>query len=227
MLKKTNYTLLFVEDESMIRKIAVAVLRPYFLEIHEAKDGIEALELYETDKPDLIITDIEMPNMDGLTLCKKIRQIDKTTPIVITTAYTNTEYLLEAVSLNLIKYLVKPIEEEALFESLRFCFKHIEEQNPSIVKLNKTDSFDLLNHTLIKSGEVVNLTESQYKLLFMLIKNQGRIVSYEEIENHIWFDKSMSSDALRSLVRDVRKLIGKETIANISKYGYRIHLWIK
>jgi len=225
MLKKTTYTLLFVEDESMIRRIAVAFLRPYFLEIYEAKDGIEALELYEIHKPDLIITDIEMPNMDGLTLCKKIREVDKNTPIVITTAYTNTEYLLEAVSLNLIKYLIKPIEEEPLFESLRFCFEHIEEKNPSIIKISKTHTFDLLNHTLIENGKVVLLTQSQYKLLSILIKNQGRIVSYEEIENHVWFDKVMSSDALRSLVRDVRKLIGKESIANISKYGYRIHLY--
>ena len=225
MLKKTTYTLLFVEDESMIRRIAVAFLRPYFLEIYEAKDGIEALELYKTHKPDLIITDIEMPNMDGLTLCKKIREVDKNTPIVITTAYTNTEYLLEAVSLNLIKYLIKPIEEEPLFESLRFCFEHIEEKNPSIIKISKTHTFDLLNHTLIENGKVVLLTQSQYKLLSILIKNQGRIVSYEEIENHVWFDKVMSSDALRSLVRDVRKLIGKESIANISKYGYRIHLY--
>jgi len=224
MLKKTTYTLLFVEDESMIRRIAVAFLRPYFLEIYEAKDGIEALELYKTHKPDLIITDIEMPNMDGLTLCKKIREVDKDTPIVITTAYTNTEYLLEAVSLNLIKYLIKPIEEAPLFESLRFCFEHIKEKNPSIIKISKTHIFDLLNHTLIENGKVVLLTQSQYKLLSILIKNQGRIVSYEEIENHVWFDKVMSSDALRSLVRDVRKLIGKESIVNISKYGYRIHL---
>ena len=225
MLKKTNYTLLFVEDESMIRRIAVSFLRPYFLEIHEAEDGVEALELYNKHKPDLIITDIEMPNMDGITLCKEIRKVDKITPIVITTAYTNTEYLLEAVSLNLIKYLVKPIEEEPLFESLRFCFEHIEEQNPSMIKLSKTHTFDVLNHTLIENGKLITLTESQYKLLSILIKNQGRIVSYEEIENFVWFDKVMSSDALRSLVRDVRKLIGKEAIANISKYGYRIHIY--
>jgi len=225
MLKKSKYTLLFVEDEAFIRKIALSVLRPYFVEIFEANDGVEALEIYNNKRPDIIITDIEMPNMDGLTLCKTIRQKDKKTPIIITTAYTSTEYLLEAVSLQLIKYLVKPIEEEPLFEALRACYEQIETQNPSIVNINKEYKFDLFNHTLIHNNEVIPLTDSQHKLLTILIKNQGRIVSYEEIEHFVWYDKVMSSNALRSLIRDVRKLVGKETIENISKFGYRIHLY--
>ena len=225
MIKQTQYTLLFVEDEAMIRKIAVRFLRPYFIEIYEAKDGLEALELYRLHKPDIIITDIEMPNMDGLTLCKTIRAKDKSTPIIISTAYTTTEYLIEAIGLNLIKYVLKPIEEETLFEALNLCFEHIERENPSVVKISKKHTFDLLNHSLIEDKRIVPLTDFQYKLLSILIKNRGRIVSYQEIEHYIWFDKSMSSDALRSLVRDVRKIIGKESIANISKYGYRIHLY--
>jgi len=225
MLKKSKYTLLFVEDEGFIRKIALSVLRPYFVEIFEASDGIEALEIYHRHKPDIIITDIEMPNMDGLSLCKTIRQEDKKTPIIITTAYTSTEYLLEAVSLQLIKYLVKPIEEEPLFEALTACYEQIESQNPSVVNISRTHKFDMFNHTLIEGSEVIPLTDSQHKLLSILIKNQGRIVSYEEIEHFVWYDKVMSSNALRSLVRDVRKLVGKETIENISKFGYRIHLY--
>ncbi len=224
MLKKTKYTLLFVEDEVMIRRIAVSFLKSYFIEIYEAKDGEEALELYHEHKPDIIITDIEMPKINGLEFCRIIRKEDKVTPIIISTAYSTTEYLLEAVKLNLINYLPKPIEEEALFEALNLCFEHIEREYPSVIKINKTDAFDMLNQTLVKGNKIVPLTSYQHKFLYILIKNQGRIVSYEEIEQFIWFDKVMSSDALRSLVRDVRKLVGKENIANISKYGYRIHL---
>ena len=224
MLKKTNYRLLFVENEAFIRKIAVAVLKPYFETIYEACDGVEALEMYASYQPDLIITDIEMSNMDGLELCKQIRKIDKHIPIIITTAYTPTEYLLEAIGLNLVKYLLKPIEEALLFDALEICFEHLEEQSPSVIKISSTEEFDLLNHTLLSNNIVIKLTEYQYKLLVILIKNRGRIVSYQEIENYIWFDKSMSNDALRSLVRDVRKFVGKKTIVNISKYGYKINL---
>ena len=224
MLKRTKYTLLFVDDEVMIRRIATTVLKPYFLEVYEAKDGVEGLAMYHELKPDIIISDIEMPEMNGLEFCRHIRKEDKHTPIIINTAYTTTAYLLEAVQLNLINYLSKPIKEEELFKALNLCFEHIALQRPSVVKINKTDSFDMLNHTLVKEDRLIPLTEYQHKLLFLLIKNQGRIVSYEEIEQFIWFDKAMSSDALRSLVRDVRKIVGKEAIENISKYGYRIHL---
>lgn len=224
MIKKTKYTLLFIEDEIMIRRIAISFLKNYFIEIYEAKDGEEGLKLYHEHKPDIIITDIEMPKINGLELCKTIRNEDKSTPIIISTAYTTTEYLLEAVKLNLINYLPKPVEEEVLFEALNLCFEHIEREHPSVVKINKTDSFDMLNKTLVKGEEIIPLTNYQHQLLFILIKNQGRIVSYEEIEQFIWFNKAMSSDALRSLVRDVRKVVGKETIINISRYGYRIHL---
>ncbi len=225
MLKKSKYTLLFVEDESMIRRIAISLLRPYFVDIYEASDGVEALEVYTQRQPDLIITDIEMPNMDGLTLCKEIRQKDKKTPIIITTAYTSTEYLLEAVSLNLVKYLVKPMQEDELFEALRVCFEQIATDKPTIINITNEYKYDTFNHTLIHNNEVVSITNSQHKLISILIENHGRIVSYEEIENYIWYDKVMSSDALRSLVRDVRKLIGKKTVENISKCGYRIHLY--
>ncbi len=224
MLKRTKYTLLFVDDEVMIRRIATTVLKPYFLEVYEAKDGVEGLAMYHELKPDIIISDIEMPEMNGLEFCRHIRKEDKHTPIIINTAYTTTAYLLEAVQLNLINYLSKPIKEEELFKALNLCFEHIALQRPSVVKINRTDSFDMLNHTLVKEDRLIPLTEYQHKLLFLLIKNQGRIVSYEEIEQFIWFDKAMSSDALRSLVRDVRKIVGKEAIENISKYGYRIHL---
>ncbi len=78
---------------------------------------------------------------------------------------------------------------------------------------------------IIKGDEsVTHLTKYQYKFLEILIKNRGRVVSYEEIESFVWEDRYMSSDALRSLVRDVRKIIGKDRIINISKFGYRIKL---
>jgi len=225
MLKKSKYTLLFVEDESMIRRIAISLLRPYFIEIYEASDGVEAMEIYNEKRPDLIITDIEMPNMDGLTLCKNIRKEDKSTPILITTAYTSTEYLLEAISLNLVRYLVKPMQEEELFESLSVCFEQIETNKPTIININKEYKYDTFNHTLMYKNEIVTITNSQHKLISILIANHGRIVSYKEIEHYVWYDKVMSSDALRSLIRDVRRLIGKESIENISKCGYRIHLY--
>ena len=166
-----------------------------------------------------------MPQMDGLALCRAIRQEDKETPIIITTAYTSVEYLLEAVSLNLIKYLKKPLKERELMEALETCFEQLESKNPSTIRLTEHLYYDTFNHALSTQEKIVHLSLSESMLLDILIKNRHRVVSYVEIENHIWQDKYMTIDSLRSLVRKTRKLVGKEVIVNISKTGYKIKLY--
>ncbi len=225
MLDKPKYSLLYVEDEAVIREMVVTYLDEIFTDIYEATNGEEALMLYHKKKPDIIITDIEMPKMNGLKFASLVRKEDETTPLIITTAYTSVEYLLEATELNLIKYLVKPIEEEKLEEALQSCFDKIELKSSSVVRLTKKYRYDTFNHTLTFEGKLVSLTSSQLQFLDLLIKNRNRAVTYMEIENYIWYDKVMSDSALRSLVYDIRKLIGKNSIENVSKTGYRINLY--
>jgi DNA-binding response OmpR family regulator len=223
MKTKPKYSLLYVEDEALIRKMAVSFLEDMFYEIYEAEDGEEAFALYQTKKPDIIITDIQMPRMDGLTFCKKVREKDNTTPVIIMTAYSHTEYLLQATELNLVKYLIKPVDEESLTDAISICFQRIEERSPSVVYLGEGYFFDGFNHTLTKAHEVIRLTPSQTALLEILVRNRGSVVSYQQLENSIWYDSAMSKDALRCLVRDIRKLTYKGIIENISRVGYRVN----
>ena len=224
MENKTKYSLLYVEDDVLIRKIAVSFLEDMFSDIYEASDGIEALQRYHDKNPDIIITDIEMPKMDGLQLCQEIRKKDTKTPIIIMTAYSHTSYLLKATELNLIKYLIKPIQEKSLLDTLKICFEKIESGSPSVINLGKNYLYDTLNHVLTHDKKIIKLTSSQTKLLDILIKNKASIVSYRQLENYIWYDSAMSKDALRCLVRVVRKVTYKEIIENISKIGYKIHI---
>ena len=224
-LNKPKYKLLYVEDEAPIRMVTTMFLKSYFIEIVEACNGVEAMELYKESQPDIIITDIEMPEMNGLSFCKKIREEDKLTPIIITTAHMSVEYLLEAVSLNLVKYLGKPLQKEQLLDALDSCFKQLENQSPSVIQLTKELYYDIFNQSLSSKNKIIHLSISESMLLDILIKNRDRIVSYVEIENHIWIDKYMSADSLRSLIRKTRKLVGKEVIENISKTGYKIKLY--
>ena len=225
MSKKLNYSLLYVEDEDYIREIVVEYLEEFFQTIYEASNGKEALEIYHDKKPDIIITDIRMPKMNGLIFSREVRQRDKSTPIVITTTYATTEYLLDAVELNLIKYLVKPVEEEALLEAINLCVQHIENNTPSVVNLSSEYKYDTYNQTLTLDKKIVPFTLSQKKLLDILIKNRNRIVSYQEIEAYIWGYGEMSESALRSLVHNTRRVITKNIIKNISKIGYKIKLY--
>jgi DNA-binding response OmpR family regulator len=215
---------LYVEDEKFIRDIVVDFLKDHFKKIYEADSGIKALQIYKDKKPDIIITDIQMHLMDGLELCEHIRKDDSLTPIIIMSAYSNQEYLLKAVELNLVKYLIKPIEEDVLFDAIKLCIDRIESKNPTLISLSNGYAYDTFNHLLIHNKSIINLTASQNKLLEILIKNRQRVVSYEQLEYEIWFDSVMSKDALRCLVRDIRKATFKEIIENISKIGYRINI---
>ncbi len=223
--KKFNLSLLYVEDEHLIRQNAIEFLSDQFLEIYEAKDGKEALKTYHDKKPDIIITDIKMPKMSGLELCKEIRKSDDTTPIIITTAFTDQNYLLQAIELNLVKYLTKPIEEESLNEALEQCAKRIKNRNFSVVRLTSSHYFDAFNQSLLNEDTFVKLTSSEVAFLTLLVNQKNRIVTYKEIESYVWNDIYMSEDALKSLVKNLRKKISKESIVNHSKIGYKINLY--
>ncbi|HHD79930.1 MAG TPA: response regulator transcription factor [Epsilonproteobacteria bacterium] len=218
----SNLTLLYVEDDDIIRQNAVEYLSESFKEVFQAIDGQEALELYEMHKPDIIMSDIEMPRLSGLEMAKKIRKQDKTIPIIITTAFTDTEYMLQAIELQLIKYIVKPINTKKLSNALNLLMEHLNMNN--IVTVDKKKYYDTLNKCFMVNNNIVTLTKKELQLLDLLAKNHHRVVTYEEIESHIWYDDYMSMDALRALVRTLRKKLQGEYIDNVSGFGYRLNV---
>jgi len=216
----SNLTLLYVEDDEIIRQNAVEYLSSYFKEVFQAQDGEMALKIYREKKPDIIITDIEMPRLSGLDMAKKIRKIDKSTPIIVATAFTDTSYLLRAVELQLIKYLTKPISSKKLKEALSLVAEHLNLN--SIVSLNQVTQYDKFNKILVVDEKIIKLTKKELQLLDLLAKNHHRVVNYEEIESTLWYDDVMSKDALRALIRTLRIKLKGEYLENISGFGYRL-----
>ncbi|RXJ67194.1 hypothetical protein CRV08_11420 [Halarcobacter ebronensis] len=217
-----NLTVLYAEDEDFIRENVVEALEFMRINVIAVKDGYEAYIEYLKQKPNIIITDIEMPGMSGLELAEKIRKVDNKTPIVITTAYTNVEYFLKAVELQLIKYLLKPITLIDLKNTLNKCVENLKDTT-SIISLNSCSTYDLYNHILIVEGIEKKLDAHERQLLELLLKYRNHVVSYEQIESTIWED-GMSNAALRSLVRNLRQKLPEDIISNISKMGYRINI---
>ena len=219
-----NIRLLYVDDEEFIRENAIEYLNRYFDEVYEAKDGLEALELMQRVKPHIVITDIKMPNLNGIDLAKKIRQSDKKTQIIIATAYTDTDFLIRAVELQLVKYMVKPILETKLVSVLKSCIQTIKEDDTNIKKFSQNVLFDIFNKTLLVNNELKKLTKNEILFLELLCSNSNRAVTYEEIQTYIWYDDYMSGDAIRSLVRALRKKLPNGVIENLSGVGYKINI---
>lgn len=217
-----NLKILYIDDEEYIREDAVEYLEFYCDNVYEACDGLDGFRKYEELKPDIIITDIKMPELNGIEMIKKIRQDDKTTKIIIATAHLETSYLIEAIELGLIKYLVKPIMEDTLLPVLESCTEGII-QNSSIFDIYGGYKFDLLNQTLFLDRNQIALTKKELLFLDLLIKNSNRAVKYDEFSNYVW-DGYASDDALRAIVRELRKKMSKQSIKNISGIGYQINL---
>jgi len=222
--KFKNIRLLYVDDEDLIRENAIEYLNRYFDEVYESRDGLEALQLIEKVKPHIVITDIKMPNLNGIELAKKIRQSDKKTQIIIATAYTDTNFLITAVELQLVKYMVKPILETKLISVLKSCIETIKEDDTNIKKFSSDVFFDIFNKTLLVNNKLKKLTKNEILFLELLCSNSNRVVSYEEIQTYIWYDNYMSGDAIRSLVRALRKKLPNGIIENFSGLGYKINI---
>ena len=215
-------TLLYIEDEPLIRQNAVEYLSRYYATVLEAKDGQEGYEMYEQHSPDIIISDIKMPRLSGLEFATKVREQDKTTPIIIATAHTETEYLLKAVELQLIKYIIKPITSEKLSEALEMAHLLLEGSDTSLLYLDTHIYYDTLNKTLFNTDKLIKLTHNELLFFDYLVTHRQRAITYEEIESLIWAYEGMSMDALRSLVRGVRKKVGEGFVENISGIGYKL-----
>ena len=213
---------MYVEDDEIARENGVEYLQNFFEQIYEASDAIKALQLYEKYQPDIIITDIQMPKLNGLEFVKKIRQKDKKTQIIIITAFCDRDYLLKAIELQLVKYLVKPVKEKEFEEALFLCVNSLQEDNSNIIKLDDNSYFDTFNKNLVIKNEIIKLRTKEILFLELLIKNKNRYVSYEEIENYVWSDSVMTKDALKTLVKNLKTKIPKDLIMNLTNSGYKI-----
>jgi len=219
-----KYTILYIEDDEGVRSINSRFLNRMFDELYEAKDGQEGYELYEKYHPDIILTDIKMPRLDGISLAKKIRQHDNTTKIIISTAFSDKKYLMDSIELNLEKYIVKPITSRNLMPVLTKTVQNLESQKDFIVNLDDNFHFDNNTSLFYLNDKVLDFNKKELLFLKLLVLNKNRVVSYEEIEQKVWDSEYMSLNSLRTTIGFIRKKIPFNCIKNISNMGYKLNL---
>lgn len=132
-----NITILYAEDETALREVTGGILRGFTKKQYFAEDGKQGLELFiaNQDEIDIIITDVNMPHMNGLEMAKAIKQINPNIPIIVATAFSNSEYLLEAIDLGVDKYVLKPIDMKKLLDTMSQSLMYHELKNLYIDQL--------------------------------------------------------------------------------------------
>lgn len=217
-------SILYIEDDIETRKNVTNILRVMFKAVYEADNGIEGFDIYKKKSPDIILTDIEMPEMDGIEFIKEIRENDTKTQIIIMSAYDDTKYLLEAIKLKLEDYIIKPFSYTKLINVLKVSTQKFIESESYDIEFSNGIIYKVNDNLIINESYEESLTLQEGLLLNLLIKNRDKLVTYEMIEESVWRDKEMSIGALRTLINRVKNKLGKDSISSKSGVGYKLEI---
>ena len=221
---------LLVEDEEDAREILEFYLDTIFDEVQIACDGEQGLELYkkyhdENKTFDLVLTDIKMPNKDGLSMIDDITQLNENQKFIIVSAYKDEEYLFRSIGLNVISYFVKPLEVKTVMEMLKKVKTKVLEDKSSkqedldeVIKLNQTYSYNRKTNLLYKNDELINLSKKETLLIQALITNIKEIKTKEYLKEFIWNDPNTSDATMRTVIKRVKDKVSDDDFI-ISKKG--------
>nr|WP_087704865.1 butyrate response regulator transcription factor BumR [Campylobacter jejuni] len=211
--------ILVVEDEIKTRESLINVLSERFSKVIGAQNGDEGLKKFKKFKPDLVITDIAMPIMDGLDMAREIKEISDDVPIVVLSAYSEKERLLRSIDIGIDKYLIKPVDIEELFKVLDCLVGEKIEAN-MLVKISEEYQFNKTKRTLIHNGKEIVLTKKELAFISLLLKQPGVLVLHEDIKKNVWIGEHVSDTAVRTFIKRVRDKVGEDFIKNVPSLGY-------
>lgn len=205
------------------RESLINVLSERFSKVIGAQNGDEGLKKFKKFKPDLVITDIAMPIMDGLDMAREIKEISDDVPIVVLSAYSEKERLLRSIDIGIDKYLIKPVDIEELFKVLDCLVGEKIEAN-MLVKISEEYQFNKTKRTLIHNGKEIVLTKKELAFISLLLKQPGVLVLHEDIKKNVWIGEHVSDTAVRTFIKRVRDKVGEDFIKNVPSLGYKINI---
>lgn len=219
-------TLLIVDDEVQIRRLLEITLSSNGYKIIEAATGKDGLVAAATQHPSIIILDLGLPDIDGLTLLKKLREWYQK-PIIILSVRNSEEDIIHALDNGANDYLTKPFRTGELLARIRAVLRQNigKEDNPCLTF--GTLTIDLAKHTAKKNDEILKLTSTEYSLLSLLAKNSGKVLTHQNILKEVWgFGYIGQTQYLRVFVAQLRKKIEDnpskpELLITESGIGYR------
>jgi DNA-binding response OmpR family regulator len=224
-----NLNLLFAEDHTELRENTSEILKNFFHRVDAVEDGNEALELYKEKKYDIVLTDIRMPNMDGIELTKRIYEIKPQQSVIVLSAHDDSKYLIPLINIGVSYFIKKPIDYQELIESFYKVAKILSsesdtlQQTSNIVMLDDRSRYDRENKLLLQENESVYLTKYEIIFLDLLTSQNGKIFTNEDIVNYyLAQEESIDPQNIRKLVSKLRKKVPKNSIESVYGVGYRV-----
>jgi DNA-binding response OmpR family regulator len=224
-------SVLFVEDHDEVRESTVEILNNYFKIVDIACDGEEGLEKYNDlfNKSgfyyDLVITDIEMPILNGVSLVKEIKKINELQQIIVLSAHDESHYLLELINVGIFQFITKPIDINSLLEA----FYRVGNKLKTITKedieidLGNNYHYNKVKKSLFHFNQHVKLTKHESLILEILVENLEDICTTKQIISHFHDAKvDITSDNIRFLISKLRKKLPQNSIETLYAVGYKL-----
>jgi DNA-binding response OmpR family regulator len=213
--------ILLLEDELMLNQTIKEFLESQGNIVTETFDGNEAIDTIEKSEFDLLILDINVPHIDGLSLLEALHVKKIYVPTIYISALVDIEDISRAFDLGCYDYLKKPFHLQEL--SLRIKKVLSTKQEPSLhVKLSANYEYDVQNKILYFEKEPQTLSKKQQQIINVLAKNIGRIVDFEMFRIYVWDEAIIDNATIRAEVNRLKKILKEDFILNIRAMGYMI-----
>ncbi len=199
--------ILIVEDEPAMARLLMGGLREECYEVSIARDGCAALELSALESFDIILLDLMLPKLDGLAVAKQLRRREQETPLLMLTARDSLPDIVKGLDAGADDYLTKPFSFVELLARIRALTRRKEFRRKNVVEVEDL-VLDLTTHRSFRRGAELYLSLTEFRLLELLARNAGRIVSRQEILRKVWgTGREVSENTLDAFVRLLRKKV--------------------
>lgn len=210
--------ILLMEDELHLRQNIKKFLTLKGYSVDDFENGEELLKYANLHDYDYMILDVNTPEIDGFEVLEYIRKNDIATPTLFISALTDVQKVLKAFELGAADYLKKPFDLAEL--EARMLRSNPKKTTNSFIRLDENFSYDLQNRTLLKNEIPSKLSAIQKKFLYLLIKNQNKLVTFHMLAEYVWEGKEISHGTILSTTRDLKKILPDSFIQNVKGEGY-------
>lgn len=215
--------ILLVEDDRPLATSLQKALQKSGYTINHVETGADALHTLRSERPDIMILDLGLPDTDGLSVLKKLRKTDTDLPVLLLTARDSVEDKVSGLDSGADDYLAKPFEMTELLARLRVLERRLATVKTSVINIGKV-SLDTLDQTATLDGQELELSRKEYMLLKSLMENAGRIQTRATLENRLYsWGEEISSNAVEVHIHHLRKKLGNEFIKTVRGVGYKVN----
>ena len=204
----TAKRILVVDDEFQITRVLKRSLGAHRYDVRTASDGESGLDLFRDFQPDLVITDLSMPEMNGVELCRVIRR-SSSVPIIVLSVRGEEQSKVEALDAGADDYITKPFGMNELLARVRAALRRSPQEDSTAEPLEIGDfRLDLANHQILIRGALVHLTPKEFELLAHLITNHDRVLTHRSLLAKVWGGEYTEQvEYLRVFIGNLRKKI--------------------